>query len=598
MARFAYFALSILLSLAMSVPSSAGESAETLARYQEALDLSHANRIPEAMAFTYQLLQDAPDFVEAHRLYIDLLAAQGRAEDAIHFYALALSAAPKSPAAHYLYGRATNDPAIAEQEFRTAIQLDSNFAWAHHGLGAALALKGDTDAAIGEFEKAIEIRPDLSDAHSHLANLYLSQERDDDAIAAYRRAIEQAPANADAYFYLGTYFAHRDRYEEALDLLEDAASLDVHNPMIYMELGTVYVYLNQETDALSAFDEGLKRDSRDEYLRDLRAATDAIIAGTAPHDLFRPFRTGLEALSFSPDAAIAAFDEALVLAPDFYLAHLNRGIALAGLGRNDEAETAIMQAIELNPRYPEGHASLAVVMLAEERAEEAEACLQQALALDPAHVEALRGMGMVYMVQERAELAASYLLRASNIDSANLTLKVELVSAYVQSGDIVRAEETLRSILKADPSFNFARYQLAALLNEQQRFDEAIAELEELKKHVSTSVEIDALIAQVRGARYGIDRENAPRMRLSQIVVKDRALANDIASRLAAGEEFSNLARAHSIGPTAAQGGDIGTVSTADIQPLIAGALEGLAVGGHSGVVEAPGGFLILKRTE
>ncbi len=598
MARFVRLAPIVLLSMALLTPAVAEESAETLARYQEALDLSHAKRIPEALAFTYQLLQDAPDFVDAHRLYIDLLAAQGRAEDAIHFYALALNAAPRSPAAHYLYGRATNDPTIAEQEFRRAIELDPNFAWAHHGLGAALALKGETEAAVAEFEKAIAIRPDLADAHSHLANLYLSQERDDDAIAAYRRAIEQAPANADAYFYLGTYFAHRDRYEEALELLEDAASLDVHNPLIYMELGSVYMYLHRETDALSAFDEGLKRDPRDEYLRDLRAAADAVISGSAPHDLFRPFRTGLDALSYSPDAAIEGFDEALVLAPDFYLAHLNRGIALAGLGRNEEAEAAILRAIEINPRYPEGHASLAVVMLAEERADEAEASLQQALALDPAHVEALRGMGMVYMVQERAELAASYLLRASNIEPANLTLKVELVSAYVQSGDMDRAEEILRSVVKADPSFNFARYQLAALLNEQQRYDEAITELEELKKHVSTAVEIDALIAQVRAARYGVDRENAPRMRLSQIVVKDRSLANDIVSRLSAGEDFGNLARAHSIGPTAADGGDIGTVSTADIQPLIAGAIEGLAIGGHSGVVEAPGGFLILKRTE
>ena len=584
---------SLLITLTAAAVSDGDEQ-----RFEQALAAAHANRLGEATQLTYDLLQDAPDYVDAHRLYIDLLGAQGRAEDALHFYRLALDANPGDPAAHYLYGRSTNDPIAAEAEFREALALDPSFAWAHHGLGAALAMKGDTDGAIASFEKAIELSPDLAEAHSHLANLYLSMEREDDALAAYRRAIEVAPEDADAYFYLGAYLTHHDRLDEARELLEEAARLDGNNPMIYLELGAVYLALGRGQEALSAFDEGLRLDPRDEYLRDLRAVADGVVAGSVTEDVFAPFRLGLDALTVDPEAALAHFDEVIDAAPDFHLAHLNRGIGMAAVARNAEAENAIRRAIELEPRYPESHAALAVVLLSEERNDEAEAALQQALALDPAHVEALRGLGMVYLLTDRADLASSYFLRASKLSPLDLGLKVELAGAYIQASNLPRAEETLREVLRADPAFNFARHQLAALLTEMERYDEAIAELETLRQHVAAEVNVQALIDEVSARRRAAQRDSAPRLQLSQIFVKDRALADQIVAKARGGENFADLARTYSVGPTAAQGGDIGEVSLADMQPTVAAAVEALTVGQTSAVLELPAGFLILKRTK
>jgi tetratricopeptide (TPR) repeat protein len=591
--------LSILLLFALLSPALAGAVTEDdRARFEEALSAAHANRLGEATQLTYDLLQVAPDFVDAHRLYIDLLGAQGRSEDALHFYRLALDANPNDAAAHYLYGRSTNNPTTAEEEFREALALDPAFAWAHHGLGAALAMRGQTDAAIASFERAIELQPSLAEAHSHLANLYLTLEREDDALAAYRRAIEVAPEEADAYFYLGAYLAHHERVDEARELLEEAARLDGNNPMIYLELGSVYIALGFGPEALSAFDEGLKLDPRDEYLRDLRAVADGVVDGAVSDEVYVPFRQGLDALTVDPEGALALFDEVIDQAPDFHLAHLNRGIGLAAVARNVEAEAAVRRAIELDPRYPESHAALAVVLLSEERNDEAEAALQQALALDPAHVEALRGLGMVYLITERAELASSYFLRASKLSPLDLGLKVELAGAYIQAANLPRAEETLREVLRADPAFNFARHQLAALLTEMERYDEALAELETLRRHVAAEVNVQALIDEVSARRRAALRESAPRLILSQIFVKDRSLADQILAKDREGEDFAALARAHSIGPTAAQGGDIGEVSVADMQPSVAAAVEALAVGQTTTVLEMPTGFLILKRTK
>jgi tetratricopeptide (TPR) repeat protein len=598
-ARSTIIALLLLLigSLVHARTAAAGPSTDARARFDEAMRLAQADQLGESMQITYTLLQEVPDYVEAHRLYIDLLAAQGRAEDALHFYRLALEAAPDDPIAHYLYGRATNDPQAALGEFTHAIELDPDFAWAHHGLGAARAMIGDVDAAIASFERAIELQPDMAEAHSHLANLYLSLEREDEAVAAYRRAIEVAPASGDAYFYLGAWMAHHERHDEALELLEEAVRLDGANPMIHLELGSLYVALHREQDAIAAFAEGLRVSPRDEFLRDLHAVAVVVAGGGAPHETFDQFRGGLEALAFNPAVALAGFDEVLTLAPDFHLAHLNRGIALAAVARNEEAEAAIRRAIDFDARYAESHASLAVVLLSQERIEEAEASLQQALALDPAHVEALRGMGMVYVMQARPDLAASYYLRASKLTPLDLALKVELAGAHVQAGDLEAAEEVLRDVLRADPTFNFARHQLAALLTELERYDEAIAELEELRRHVAPEVDVASLIAEVSARRRMAARGDVPGVRLSQILVKDADLAAQLVELARSGQDFSGLARAHSIGSTASEGGDIGELNPMDMQPLMAAAIENLAVGEVTDVIDLGGAYMILSRT-
>jgi len=590
--------MTLLLVLLTATPAPAAPTQAQEARLRQTFDLTHAGRIPEAMEAAYALLQEAPDYVEAHRLYIDLLGLQGRAEDAVHFYKLALDANPDSAAAHYLYGRSTNDPRTAEVEFKKAIELDPGFAWAHHGLGAARAMQGDLEGAIGKFEEAIALKPDMAEAHSHLANLYLSQEREEDAIASYRRAIEMAPDSSDAYFYLGTYFAHHERLDEAAELLEDAVRLDGNNPMIHLELGCVYFDLHREADAVSAFDQGLQIDAREEYTKDLRTTAALVVAGTLPREVFDPFRRGLEGVSMDPASALAAFEETLVLAPEFSLGHLNRGIVLASMDRTQEAEEAVRQAILFDPRNPDGHSTLAVLLMSDERFSEAEASLQQALALDPAHTDSLRAMGMVYMLQERAELAVSYFKRASTLSPRDLAMAVELAGAHVQAGDMKAAEETLRAVLRADPRFNFARHQLAALLAEQERWDESIAELEELKSRVANKADVATLIEQLKAQRRVAERGDSPTIRLAQILVKDEKLAQDLRTQAVAGGDFAHLARTYSVGPTAAQGGDIGEVVLADLAPQMAGALQSVPAGGISEVIATPAGYLLFKRLE
>ena len=69
----------------------------------------------------------------------------------------------------------------------------------------------------------------------------------------------------------------------------------------------------------------------------------------------------------------------------------------------------------------------------------------------------------------------------------------------------------------------------------------------------------------------------------------------EVLGRLKSGEDFGQLARQNSMGPSADAGGDIGYISMDEIDPALAGAVKGLKKGGVSDLVKAEKGCYILK---
>jgi peptidyl-prolyl cis-trans isomerase SurA len=76
---------------------------------------------------------------------------------------------------------------------------------------------------------------------------------------------------------------------------------------------------------------------------------------------------------------------------------------------------------------------------------------------------------------------------------------------------------------------------------------------------------------------------------------EQRAKAEAIRADAAAGKDFAALAKEHSQGPAASDGGDIGEVAHGQMQPEFEQALGGLDAGGVSKVIENAEGFHILK---
>lgn len=85
--------------------------------------------------------------------------------------------------------------------------------------------------------------------------------------------------------------------------------------------------------------------------------------------------------------------------------------------------------------------------------------------------------------------------------------------------------------------------------------------------------------------------------RVREVVVDSQLKANELSVQLLQGVDFAEVAKQNSIGETAAQGGDLGTISAAPF-PEMESALSPLKAGEISGVFKGPKGYYIVKLEE
>lgn len=71
----------------------------------------------------------------------------------------------------------------------------------------------------------------------------------------------------------------------------------------------------------------------------------------------------------------------------------------------------------------------------------------------------------------------------------------------------------------------------------------------------------------------------------------------EIKAKLAAGEDFGALAKAHSDCPSGQRGGDLGSFGRGQMVPEFDQAVFGMEVGSVSDVVETPFGYHLIQRT-
>ena len=105
---------------------------------------------------------------------------------------------PSDPKTHNnlgdVFSRA-GDYESAEQEFKKAVDLNSNYADAYHNLGLTQYQMGKTDEAISNFKEALQIRPYLWQSYAQLAQIYYEKEDYAKALVEVEKALQIVPDN-------------------------------------------------------------------------------------------------------------------------------------------------------------------------------------------------------------------------------------------------------------------------------------------------------------------------------------------------------------------------------------------------------------------
>ena len=137
----------------------------------------------------------------AHSNHANMLKENGKLDDAVDSYRLALAIKPDYAEAYGDLGNVFKeqgklDKAIAS--YRQALALKPDYAKAYINLGVVFQEGGLFDEAADNYRRALAIKSDYVAAHFNLGALHMSLGQSDDALRSFRKAIAFKPDLAPA----------------------------------------------------------------------------------------------------------------------------------------------------------------------------------------------------------------------------------------------------------------------------------------------------------------------------------------------------------------------------------------------------------------
>lgn len=175
------------------------------------------------------------------------------------------------------------------------------------------------------------------------------------------------------------------------------------------------------------------------------------------------------------EEALAAFDRAVEINPEYAEAYLNRSFVLHEAGRYDEARESMELAGRLeagstgrftsavSARLANAHAELGDLYLSASAPEEAVAQYRAALELRPRFVDIRRKLALALCEVGELDEAVAELEGCLEVNPGFLDARVDLGMVLDRSGREGEAEELWRGVLEASPDHTRARAQLSML---------------------------------------------------------------------------------------------------------------------------------------
>jgi hypothetical protein len=117
-------------------------------------------------------------------------------QDALHLWGDAVKGSPNKARPHHNFGLALAKQGKTEEaikEFLIALRLKPDNVETHYELGVAYNYQGRIDDAIKEFQAAVILLPDFAEAHNNLGLAYIDKGRIDDAINEFQILMQIRP---------------------------------------------------------------------------------------------------------------------------------------------------------------------------------------------------------------------------------------------------------------------------------------------------------------------------------------------------------------------------------------------------------------------
>ncbi len=224
-----------------------------------------ADGLKVALTYFTQAIDEDPKYAEAYSGLADTYALLGDWQYAVmppkESMPKAKAAAIKALKLDSALGEAHNslafcldifewDLSSAGKEFQRAIELNPNYATAHHWYAWHLGVMGRYDEAIAEMRKAENLDPLSLIIKADLAELLVIAHFYDESIRQSRKAIEMDPNFPLAHHHLGLAYLEKHMHDEAVAELQKAVQLSGGSPTCIANLARAYVASGKRSEAV------------------------------------------------------------------------------------------------------------------------------------------------------------------------------------------------------------------------------------------------------------------------------------------------------------------------------------------------------------
>jgi len=165
----------------------------------------------------------------------------------------------------------------SEQEFKSALELNPNYATAHEWFAYWLMAQGRPDESIEEINRAQRADPLSVIIKTDSADLLEFAGRFDEAIQKVREAMDLDPDFRLAHYFLGEAYMGKKMYSDALAEYQKGLALDKGDVWCLTGLGRVYANLGQKAKASKIVEQFHERN-------DLAIETASILAALGKKD--------------------------------------------------------------------------------------------------------------------------------------------------------------------------------------------------------------------------------------------------------------------------------------------------------------------------
>ena len=416
---------------------------------------------------------------------------------------------------------------------QNAIALDADLVDAHYNLGYAYVEQGHYDQAIPHLERAIAIAPNLKRAHYNLARAYRESGNLEAATHAvtetlrldsnYQRAHELANLIKQAHYNRGITYLNDERYSEAITVFQNAITLDPDFTTAHYNLGLTYLKMETYSRAVDVLQKTITLDRSYKaahhalalaYLgqQELGKARDAAREALKLDPNYQPARSLLEAIdpSFTPPETqtdTPPEPEQPVnqqpAAKPRQETHYELGIAYKDSKMSTEAIAEFQKAIDLDPNFTAAHTSLGEVYLEMGRLDDAENAANAALRIDANSQPARQLLDDIKQVRPPTPRQSTPTKSASTppADTSDVKQDLERGMIFLNNRQYNQAAAAFKRVIKADANSVEAHYGLGQAYLEIGAFDDAKSATEEVLKRNPTHPPARELLQVIQFAR-------------------------------------------------------------------------------------------------